>query len=62
MDKKAALRVAAKAIKREIQRVAVDANLHDHYGATYTHAENASKERAKLREALGTIETMLKEG
>ncbi len=51
-----ALQLAKEMVKKRTHILAVEANLHDHYGADYPAAKNAAKERDKLREALIVLE------
>ncbi len=51
-----ALNIAKELVKKRIQILAVEANLHDHYQASYPAARNASRERDQLREVLIYLE------
>ncbi len=51
-----AINLAKEMIKKRIHILAVEADLHDHYGADYPAAKNAARERDKLREALIALE------
>jgi len=46
-----AVKLAVECIDKEIQRGAVEANLHDIYKATYSAAVRLSKRRKALKEA-----------
>ena len=52
---KKAVRLAIECIRREIQRLAVDANLQEMYQANLPHTIAASKRRALLREAIAVL-------
>ena len=52
MDSKKATRLAIECIRKEIQRLAVDANLQEMYQADLPNTIAASKKRALLREAI----------
>ena len=56
MKRDKALRLAVAALRKQAQRLAVDANLHDVYHADYPHAVNASQERKLLLEAIEELE------
>ena len=47
-----AIKLATEALEKEIERLAVDANLHEKLGADYPHAIRAAKRRKKLRVAI----------
>jgi ABC-type phosphate transport system auxiliary subunit len=51
-----AIRLAVEAIQAQIHKLAVDANLHDVYGADYPQAINASAKRKELLEAIEILE------
>lgn len=55
MTRKQALKIAEELFVAELQRVAVDANLHDKFGADYPHAVNAAKRRQKLLQAMNIL-------
>ena len=55
---KKAIKLAIECIRKEIQCIAVDANLHEMYGANSPHAKRCSKRRKEL---LGVIEELEKE-
>ena len=55
MTEKAARRLAVAEMKKALHRLAVDANLADHYGATYREAVSASRQSVKLREAIAVL-------
>ena len=59
MDSKKATRLAIECIRKEIQRLAVDANLQEMYQADLPNTIAASKKRALLREAIQTLQTEL---
>ena len=46
------IRLASWCVEKEIQSLAVDANLHDMYGVDNAYAAGASKLRNELREVL----------
>ena len=48
-SKHAKLNEVEPAIRKEIRRIAVDANFHDKYCADYPHAVQASKDRKKFK-------------
>lgn len=56
MKPKRAYTLAINALRAEIQKYAVDANMHDLYGANYSHAVNASKRKKELEEAIEVLE------
>jgi len=60
MDEKRALKVIRECVRAEIQRIAVDANLHDKWGASYSFAVKASQRRAELQQALLAIEELVR--
>lgn len=60
MDRRQALRIAVAAMRRELRVIAFDAQMHEHYGATYSQALMASKRRAELKAAIGQLESGLK--
>lgn len=45
----------ADLVRKRLKKIAVDANLHDWYGAEYPSAMKASKERKKLRALLAKL-------
>ena len=49
MNIRKAILLAIKAIRKDIRRIAVDANFHDKYCADYPHAVQASKDRKKYK-------------
>ena len=49
-------RLAIESIKREIQRISVDANLYDMYSATFPYAKRASDKKKRLEAAIKDIE------
>ncbi len=51
-----AIKIAEALVKKRIHILAVEANLHDYYQASYPAAKNAAKERDRLREALIVLE------
>lgn len=59
MNQKKAIRLAVEVLRKEIQRLAVDANLHDQYGLDSVHAVNASKKRKELLEAVQVCQRIL---
>ncbi len=58
MNQKQAIKLAIEALTEYRHRFAVDANFFDLYGATYPHAENASKKRAKINEAIEVLKSI----
>lgn len=56
MDHQKAVKLAVKALKEQIQAVAVDANMHDRYRADYPLAVKSSKSRAEWIEAIRILE------
>ena len=59
MKQKKALKLAIEAMEAEVRRLAVDANLHDVYGADSPYAVRASLERVELREAVEELKKLL---
>lgn len=55
MNRKQAQVLAEKLFNAELQRIAVDANLHDFHGATYPHAIKAAKYRQDLLAAMNIL-------
>lgn len=55
MKKRKAIRLAIEAMKLEIRRLNVDANLHEMCGLDSPGAISASKKRAELREAIALL-------
>jgi hypothetical protein len=55
MNLKKAVKLAESCIQQEIQRLAVDANLYERFGAAFPHAKKASVKRQELREALKVL-------
>ena len=51
-----AIRIAVKAMEARIRTLAVDANLHEQYGAVYLRAASASRERRQLKEAIEVLQ------
>ena len=60
MTKDKALKLALDLIKKRLQGLAVEANLHDIYKASYPSAMRASAARVELREAAAELEKLLK--
>lgn len=60
MERKRAIELAIQSIRAEVQRLAVDANLHEQFRAGYPAAVRASKRRKQLREAIEIL-TCLRE-
>jgi hypothetical protein len=48
--------IAIEALRRQAQRLATDANLHDMYHANHPAAINASRKRHELLEAVDTLQ------
>ncbi len=59
MEPKAALSYAIEALSKEIQKIAVDANLHDVMGANHAYTVRASQKRKQLVEARVYLETLM---
>jgi hypothetical protein len=53
-----ALRMAIEALESQRHAVAVDANLHDVYGADYPAAVSASKKRTEIEQAIEIIKAI----
>lgn len=49
--------IAIEALRRQAQRLATDANLHDLYHANHPAAINASRKRRELLDAVDTLQT-----
>lgn len=58
MTPQKAIELAIEAMKRRIQKVAVDANLHDVLHVDNPSAVRASRLRKELREAIKILENM----
>ena len=58
MNRTNAIKYALECMARELQRVAVDANLHDIYKMTTPSARNASRRRRKIIEAMEILESL----
>ncbi len=56
-----ALNIAKELVKKRIQGLAVEANLHARYGLNSPGAKNAAAERDRLREALIVLERIKNE-
>lgn len=61
MNQSKAIKLAIQCIDREIQRIAVQANLHDIHGMEWTSAKGASKRRAELQEAKEALLLLVEE-
>ena len=61
MTREKALKLAIEALKKRVQGLAIEANLHDIYHADYPGAVRASKERKQLAEAIRWLEEMLEQ-
>ena len=48
--------IAIAAIKRQIKKIAFDANLYDRKWADYPHAKNCSEKRKELLKAIKELE------
>lgn len=57
MNKTKAVRIAIAAMREEIRRLNVEANLFDMLGADHPAAVSASKKRKEIKEAIAVIET-----
>lgn len=53
---KSTKKLAVEALRKRIQKIAFDANMYDIYHAAYPHAENSSKLRKKLLQAIDDLE------
>lgn len=60
MNKIKALKLAIKALEKQRQTLAVDANAHEIYGFEGAAAVNASKKRKEVIEAIGQLQDMQK--
>ena len=49
-------KLAIDALRKQIQKIAFDANMYDIYHVTNPHAENCFKLRKKLLEAIAELE------
>jgi hypothetical protein len=56
MNRARATTLAIQCIEREIRALAVNANLHDQYGADTPACVEASKRRKELREAIEALQ------
>jgi hypothetical protein len=56
MTQRKAVKVAVAAIKAQIQRVAVDANIYEAMGQLYPSGKLAFERRQELREAINLLE------
>lgn len=59
MDAIKALRVLRELAQAELQRLAIDANLHERCGAQYPAAVKASQKRKDIRAAMAVLEEVL---
>jgi len=59
LNQRKLINLAIDCVKREIQRLAVDANLYEKYGAKYPHAQRCSERRRELREVVDFLEELL---
>ncbi len=55
MTRKRAQSIMERLCNEELQRLAIDANLYDHLGATYAAAVKASKERKDILLAMNVL-------
>lgn len=55
MNRERATALAIKALEEQIQKLAIDANLHDTFNYVIPRTITASKERQKLREAIAVL-------
>ena len=62
MNKKKALKLGIEALHVWIKHFAVDANLHDVFGADYPYAIKASQKKQELLGAIEELERMKNEG
>ncbi len=53
-----ALTMAIELVKKRIQAIASEADLHDRYGNESIAAKRSSQERGKLREALAVLDDL----
>jgi hypothetical protein len=56
MKSEKAVKLALECMRREVQRLAVSANLHDVHGLDWPSAKGASKRRQELKEAMEVLE------
>ena len=56
-----AIQLAVECINKEIHRLAVDANLHEVYGAQYAAAKRSAKSRQTLRDAIAVLRYSLED-
>ena len=61
MTREKALKLAIEQLKKRIQGLAIEANLHDVYKANYQGAVRASKDRKELVQAVKELEELLAE-
>lgn len=54
--KGATRRAAVDALRKELQRIAFDANMADRFGATYPYALRCAARRQEIRAALAELE------
>lgn len=59
MNKKVAIHMAVKALTREIQGLAWDANMYEKYGGGAPHTKEAYEKREKIKEAIAVLEGLL---
>lgn len=59
MDAIKALRVLRELAQAELQRLAIDANLHERCGAQYPAAVKASQKRKDIQAAMVVLEEVL---
>jgi hypothetical protein len=50
-----AVRIAVAAMRRELRVITFDAQMHEHFGATYPQALMASKRSIELKAAIETL-------
>jgi len=62
MSTNRAISEAIQALKTEVRRIAVDANLAENFGATYPAAISASKRRKELNQAIQILEELRPKG
>ncbi|MFH1635592.1 MAG: hypothetical protein ABIG63_16500 [Chloroflexota bacterium] len=59
MSQRKMINLAIDCVKREMRRLAVDANLYEKYGAKSPHAQRCSERRKELREVVDFLKRLL---
>ena len=62
MKREQAIKLAIEAMRAQLQRLAVDANMCDVYGATYQAAVGASAKRKQVLEAIEILDQEVNNG